>query len=150
MSRKKTENIFSYKKLTDNISTSGQPTEEEIEAIIEEGFEVVIYLALLDSKTAIAGERALIENAGLIFEHIPVVFKNPLKADFDRFCDLMAKYKDRKCFIHCEANMRVSVFMALYRIKAEGWIYDKAIADVHDIWKPDEVWSAFIQDILNA
>ncbi len=146
----KVEGIFNYKQLTELIHTAGQPTKEELGAIVRSGFEVVIYLALLESKTAVPDERALIEDAGLVFEHLPVVFKNPLKSDFDRFCDLMGKYRGKKCFIHCEVNMRVSVFMALYRIKVLGWRYEEAIKDVHDIWKPDETWSAFMQRMLNS
>lgn len=150
MPDKRIEDIFNYKKFTDRISTSGQPLEDELEIIIREGFEVVIYLALLDSKPFLPTEPALLKEAGGIFEHIPVVFRNPLPADFTRFCEVMEKHREKKCFIHCEVNMRVSVFMALYHITVMGWSYDQAMAHVYDIWKPNDIWNDFIGNILNS
>jgi hypothetical protein len=54
--------------------------------------------------------------------------------------------RDKKIFVHCALNMRVSVFMALYRILRLGWRYERAIKDVHEIWKPDGVWRTFIRN----
>ena len=45
--------------------------------------------------------------------------------------------------------MRVSVFLALYRILELGWTYTDAMAQVTDVWEPDAVWQAFIQQAFS-
>jgi protein tyrosine phosphatase (PTP) superfamily phosphohydrolase (DUF442 family) len=144
------EEIFNYKKLDDRIATSGQPDLEHVPLIIDAGFEVVIYLALEQSTPEFAQERELLASAGLVLEHIPVVWEKPLPENFAQFVAVMQKHENKRLFIHCVANMRVSVFMALYRIRVLGWSEKKAMAAVADIWEPDEVWQAFIRTILNT
>jgi protein tyrosine phosphatase (PTP) superfamily phosphohydrolase (DUF442 family) len=142
--------IFNYKKLDDRIATSGQPDVEQVPLIIDAGYEVVIYLALEQSTPEFAQERELLASAGLVLEHIPVVWEKPLPENFAQFAAVMQKHENRRLYIHCVANKRVSVFMALYRILVLGWEEEKAMADVTDIWEPDKVWQAFIHTMLNA
>jgi hypothetical protein len=55
----------------------------------------------------------------------------------------------RRLFIHCIANMRVSAFMALYRIHRLGWPRDEALGFV-DVPAFPPVWQAFIAEMLAA
>jgi protein tyrosine phosphatase (PTP) superfamily phosphohydrolase (DUF442 family) len=141
------EGIYNYKKLDDRITTAGQPLETEIPAIPAAGFEVLIYLGLFKAENDVPEEPRILERQGMIFEHIPVVWENPLPGDFAKFCAVMAKYRKHRLFIHCVANMRVSVFMALYRMVEDNWDYEAAMMDIHDIWKPNETWMKFIDRI---
>jgi hypothetical protein len=52
--------------------------------------------------------------------------------------------KDKKVFVHCAANKRVSSFIALYGETKLGWSREKANATLEHIWQPDEVWHSFI------
>jgi len=61
----------------------------------------------------------------------------------------MEKYKNKKLFVHCAANMRVSSFVALYRVIKEGWDYSDVVNDVYKIWNPNDIWSDFIRSELS-
>ena len=140
--------IVNYLPLTSSIATGGQPSEVELESIAQAGFEVVINLGLTGTDYALADEASLVEKLGLRYIHIPVVWEAPTRGDLDQFLEAMAANQDKKVFVHCALNMRVSVFMALYRILRLGWRYERAIEDVYEIWRPDGVWQTFIRDCL--
>ena len=140
--------IYNFLRLTPRITTSGMPQSEELDLIYGLGTEVVITLVPEGVGNDIAGEAELVTQAGLVFERIPVIFKAPSLENFKCFCGLMAQYADRVCHVHCEANMRVSVFMALYRLVVHNWAEGDAMAPVAEIWKPNETWQHFIQTVL--
>lgn len=52
---------------------------------------------------------------GMAYVHIPVDWQDPSPRDLQLFFDVMDANRDRKVFAHCFANMRVSVFVYLYR-----------------------------------
>ncbi len=142
------EEIYNYLKLTEYIATGGQPLEDELEAVAKAGYEVVINLALADADYSLPDEHGLVTRLGMLYEHMPVIWEHPESKDLNRFFELMEKYQHKKRFIHCAANMRVSAFMALYRILKQGWDRDTAMADVRKIWNPDEIWTEFMETEL--
>jgi hypothetical protein len=42
----------------------------------------------------------------------------------------------------------VSVFMALYRQRRQGWSADAVMPDVLAIWEPDDVWRRFFEEMI--
>ena len=72
-------------------------------------------------------------------------FDAPALADFDAFVAAMDAWADRRVFVHCAANFRVSAFMAIYGELRLGW---SAQADEHarSQWQPNRVWQRFIAD----
>jgi len=139
------EEIRGFLRLDDRIATSGMPRPEHFAAMRGAGFEVVINLALPTSDNALANEGELVSQQGMTYVHIPVNFEHPAPADFDKFQRLMDVFADRKVFVHCAANMRVSAFMYLYRVRKDPGCETRAIADMHKIWRPDGVWKDFIE-----
>ncbi len=63
------------------------------------------------------------------------------------FFDAMQAHPGR-VWVHCAANMRVSAFLGLYRVLRQGVAPEAAFDLMHDLWQPNEVWSAFIADAL--
>lgn len=57
----------------------------------------------------------------MAYHHLEVDFQAPDVATFFLFRDLLGTLSERKCFIHCAANKRVSAFMALYRAIELKW-----------------------------
>jgi hypothetical protein len=55
----------------------------------------------------------------------------------------------KRVFVHCAANKRVSVFMALYRQLRQGWSPDSVMPDVLDVWEPDTLWRQFMDEIAS-
>jgi uncharacterized protein (TIGR01244 family) len=142
------EDIYNYLRLTDLISTSGQPSEAQIAEIVQAGFLVVINLALSGTDYALEDEAATVQANGMDYIHIPVIWDHPTLADLEAFIQAMDAHQGDKIFVHCAANMRVSAFMALYRIKRLGWEPEKAFEEVKRIWTPNETWQAFIEQTL--
>jgi protein tyrosine phosphatase (PTP) superfamily phosphohydrolase (DUF442 family) len=137
--------IRGFLRLDDRIATSGMPLPEHFAAMRGAGFEVVINLAVPTSDNAIANEGELVAQQGMTYVHIPVNFERPTTANFDTFSRVMDIFADRKVFVHCAANMRVSAFMYLYRVRKDPGCEAQAIADMHKIWRPDGVWKDFIE-----
>jgi protein tyrosine phosphatase (PTP) superfamily phosphohydrolase (DUF442 family) len=86
----------------------------------------------------------------MTYIHIPVDFKAPNAEEFEAFSGMLQAFKERPVFVHCAANMRVSAFMFLHRVLHEGVPKDEAEGDLLAIWRPDAVWSRFIEDQLKA
>jgi len=63
------------------------------------------------------------------------------------FFDIMRANEDREVFVHCQANLRASTFVYLYRTLVEGVPEDKARADMEEVWHPEDLpqWASFIE-----
>jgi protein tyrosine phosphatase (PTP) superfamily phosphohydrolase (DUF442 family) len=138
------EDISNFLQLSDRIATAGQPTSEQYPAIAIAGYQVVINLALTDSPSALVDELAITSNLGLEYIQLPVIWTEPTLANFQAFMNIMDKYSDRKVFVHCAANKRVSAFLYLYRQLAEGLDELTAHRDLIKIWIPNPIWQDFI------
>ena len=108
------------------------------------GIGHVVNLGLHTHEKALPDEAASVAALGMTYIHIPVDFQNPTQADFDRFCETMAALKDVPVHIHCIANYRVSAFFYRYRRDVLGMDEKLARADLDRLWRPTEVWAAFI------
>jgi protein tyrosine phosphatase (PTP) superfamily phosphohydrolase (DUF442 family) len=142
--------IYNFRAIEDALSTSGQPTEAQLRAAAAEGYEVIINLALHDDpRYSLPDETSLVEDLGMVYVHIPVQFDAPREDDLFTFFQAMEKYKDKKIHIHCAANMRVTAFLGLYRTVKQGQIEVDAFETMRSVWKPNDVWSAFITSMLD-
>jgi protein tyrosine phosphatase (PTP) superfamily phosphohydrolase (DUF442 family) len=142
------EDIYNFLQLSDRIATAGQPTIDQYPTIATAGYQVVINLALKESANALENEDAIATNLGLAYIHIPVIWDRPTNDNFEEFMIAMAAHSERKIFVHCAANMRVSAFMYLYRQIHDGTNEATARQDMVKIWTPNDVWQTFIERIL--
>lgn len=138
------EDIYNWYRLDDRITTSGQPTEEQLAGIRDIGVQHVVNLALHTHEKALPDEAASVRALGMTYTHIPVDFQNPTQDDFAQFCACMEQFKDAPTHVHCIANYRVSAFFYRYRRDVLGWDDAAARADMDAIWKPEGVWAAYI------
>ena len=51
-----TQEIYNYRKVDDQLITGGQPTEEQLKSVAEEGFTTVINLATLNPRYSLDDE----------------------------------------------------------------------------------------------
>ncbi|MBE9015406.1 protein tyrosine phosphatase family protein [Chroococcidiopsidales cyanobacterium LEGE 13417] len=146
----KLEDIFNYLQISDLIATSGQPTESQIAAIKEAGYQVLINLAPLEKfETTLPNEAALVESLGMEYVHIPVIWNKPTLEEFDRFAQVMQANSDRPVFVHCAGNFRVSAFMYLYRQIYQNIDEEPAQIDLYKLWVPDDVWQQFMKEVMD-
>jgi uncharacterized protein (TIGR01244 family) len=144
-----TADIYNYRKVSDRLSTGGQPTEEQLRAAAAEGFTTVINLALSNSDNALLDEAGLVRSLGMLYHHIPVEWDNPQESDFAAFETVMQASPDEKILIHCAANYRVSAFYGLYAMKHLGWTEAQADEFRAPIWAGSDypIWEKFISEM---
>lgn len=140
--------IPNFHRLSYELGSSGQPTEEQLQMIAQAGYEVVVNLALHDRPYSLDDEAALVNGLGLEYLHLPVDWEAPSRKDLESFMGLMDARLGKRVFVHCAENKRVSVFVALYRILRQGWSEEAALAVVRDTWEPNATWQEFIERTL--
>lgn len=144
------ETIYNYLRHSDRLATSGQPTETQLALVRDAGFETVVNLLPENAADSLPDEGAIVEELGLEYVSIPVIWVRPEPSDFDAFCASLETNRERRLFVHCAANMRVSAFLYLYRTTRLRVPALVAAADLHRIWRPNQVWQAFIERIQRA
>lgn len=140
--------VHNFVLMTPRIATSGQPTREQFQAIAQAGYGAVINLAMPDSERAVRDEGALVADQGMFYFHIPVPFAAPLPEHVRVFCDLLRGLEmttDRKIWVHCILNYRVSAFVYHYLTKIQAVPEDAARSPIFERWQPDPVWSDLLR-----
>lgn len=141
--------IYNYRAIDETLGTSGQPSAAQFKNIAAAGYKTVINLALHDDpRYSLPDEPGVVHALGMAYIHIPVQFAAPTEADLLAFFDAMEVHHEKKLWIHCAANMRVSAFLGLYRAIKQGWAPERAFELMHGLWQPNEVWSSFIVFML--
>lgn len=142
--------IKAYVPIDSTLATSGQPTETEFREIASAGFRTVLNLALPTSPGELPDERATVQALGMNYAHLPVPFEAPQWEHFQRFEHEMRQRAGTAVWVHCAMNYRVSAFLAVHRVRNQGWTRDNALAELRKVWLPDAVWTEWIETCLTA
>ncbi len=137
--------IYHWRRVDDRITTSGQPTEQQLADLQALGVRHVVNLGLHTHEKALPNEAGSVRCLGMTYTHIPVDFQNPTEQDFGQFCAVMEQFKDAPMHVHCMANYRVSAFFYRYRRDVLGWNDVTARAEMEAIWQPSGVWVDFAE-----
>jgi protein tyrosine phosphatase (PTP) superfamily phosphohydrolase (DUF442 family) len=141
------ENIINFYQITENIGTGGQPTIGELAKIAEANYSVVVNLAMHDSDNAISEEGDIVSSLGMKYIHIPVPFEAPTSDHLKNFFNVMDSFEDKKVFVHCAVNARVSAFMHQYLTLKKGVSSDQASSPLLNQWLPtmDTNWKSIME-----
>ena len=145
--------IYNFVQVTETLATAGQPTEAQLESIAQAGYATLINLAPSDVSHAIPNEGEIVKTTGMNYIQIPVVWGAPTLEDWQAFVTAMEANQDKKVFVHCIANMRVSAFVMLYRHLKLGLPLEEVQAPMLRIWNPEErhpVWQDFIEEVIES
>lgn len=142
------EDIVNYREYTATLASSGQPTEAQLDAVADAGFERVVFLAFSDHAESLANEDRLVKGLGMEYAHIPVDWEAPTVSDFNMFAGLMERGTGRKTLVHCQVNFRASAFSFLYRVLYMDVPIDVAKQDMNSVWVPNRRWREFIFAVL--
>ncbi|NJR67164.1 MAG: phosphatase [Leptolyngbyaceae cyanobacterium CRU_2_3] len=148
MSTNSLEEIYNFIQITDLIATAGQPTVEQFTTIKDAGYEMIVNLAPPNATNAIAHEQEIVEAQGIAYAYIPVIWEHPTLEDLDRFFQVMQANQQRKVFVHCAKNMRVSAFTYLYQVTQLHSDPEIAKVEMDKIWTPNPIWQDFIQQAM--
>ena len=137
--------ILNYVKINELISTSGQPKIEELELIANEGFEVVINLAVPTTSNALENEDKIVSSLNMSYIHIPVDFENPKISDLKLFLNVLQALGANKVWIHCAKNYRVSAFMYVYHKYILKTSFEQIDLSIFEIWNPSAKWQEIMK-----
>jgi len=139
------DGIYNWRRLDDLVTTSGQPTEEQLAEIRALGVRHVVNLGLHTHEKALPDEAGTVGRLGMEYIHIPVDFQNPTEHDFQQFCAIMGRLKEVPVHVHCIANARVSAFFYRYRRDVLGMDEARARAEMEAVWQPRGIWVDFVE-----
>jgi protein tyrosine phosphatase (PTP) superfamily phosphohydrolase (DUF442 family) len=140
--------IEAFVPVSPHLATSGQPTATQFALIQAAGYAVVVNLAMPSSSHWLPEEPELLDRLGLDYVHLPVLWENPTLDDFDRLADFLEANPNRKIWVHCAKNMRVSAMVYLYNRLKLKLTHEVAWRYVEPVWQPDAVWMGFIEATL--
>jgi uncharacterized protein (TIGR01244 family) len=120
--------IRNFLQVTPQFCTGGQPRVEHFAALKSEGVKAVLNLRQPTEHRA-DEERAAVEQAGLKYFNIPVLFRDPQDAQVDEFLKITDDPANRPMFIHCTAAVRVGAFWMIRRVLRDGLGVEDALAE---------------------
>ncbi len=141
--------IVMWRRLDKFLTTSGQPSQDQLAAIAALGVTHIVNLGLHTHEKALPDEAASVRALGMDYIHIPVDFETPAERDFERFSMVMKELAGKTIHVHCIANMRVSAFLYRYRRDELGWAEPDARREMNKVWRPGDAWALFIGDAEN-
>ncbi|HEY9720389.1 MAG TPA: dual specificity protein phosphatase family protein [Oscillatoriaceae cyanobacterium] len=113
--------------LTKNLERGAQPSEAAIPSLEKAGVKTVINL-----RPETDWEKPLIEKAGMNYVALPLpAIGAPTNEQAVQFLKTVTDPAMGKVFFHCQHGAdRTGAMAAVYRIAAQGWSADKAIAEM--------------------
>ncbi len=142
--REDPNDILNWWRMDERVTTSGQPSVEQLRRIAALGVREVINLGLHTHEMALADEAGTVIELGMRYTHLPVDFKSPTAGDFDAFVTAFEATAPLPVHVHCIMNWRVSAFFYRYRRDILGLDPVAIRPDLYAIWSPDPVWTEFI------
>jgi protein tyrosine phosphatase (PTP) superfamily phosphohydrolase (DUF442 family) len=142
------QQIEAFLPISSTLATSGQPTLEQFAGIASAGYSLVINLATPASSHWNPQEKSLVESLGMDYFGIEVDWDYPMLSDFEDLADCLDENGDRKVWVHCAKNMRVSAMIYLYHRLRKEYTEEVSRRYLEQIWQPNEIWQNFIDATL--
>ena len=136
--------VINWRRLSEKITLSGQPTEEQLSQIKNLGVSHIINLGPHHNDGALEDEAGTVAALGMKYIYIPVEFDRPTDEDFKQFCEEITKLEGCRIHVHCIYNARVSAFFYRYAKSGFGGSEEEAHALMDGIWRPGNDWAQFI------
>jgi protein tyrosine phosphatase (PTP) superfamily phosphohydrolase (DUF442 family) len=137
--------IEAFLPISSTLTTSGQPTSKQFSDIVSKGYSLVINLATPASSNWNPEEKDLVESLGMEYVGILIDWDYPTLNDYENLADLLDENSDRKIWLHCAKNMRVSALIYLYHRLRKDYTEEASRRYLEQIWQPNQVWQNFIE-----
>ncbi len=143
------DQAYNYRAVSDAVATAGIPRPEHLTTLGDEGIELVINLLPDSSEHALENERSIVQDQGIEYWYLPVDFSAPKLEEYVQFRNKLNQTGDKKIFIHCAANYRVSAFYSRYAVESGIWSQEEADRFMLSIWKPSEypAWPEWLEEV---
>ena len=124
--------IRNFLQVTPQFCTGGQPRPEHFAKLKADGVKAVLNLRTPGEHRA-DEEQAAVQQAGMKYFNIPVVYTAPTDAQVDEFLRITDDPANRPMFIHCTAAIRVGTFWMIRRVIRDGMSPDAALEEARKV-----------------
>ena len=128
--------IRSFLQVTPQFCTGGQPRVEHFAKLKADGVKAVLNLRQPTEHRA-DEEQAAVQQAGMKYFNVPVVYMNPTAAQVDEFLRITDDPANRPMFIHCTAAIRVGAFWLIRRVLRDGMTFEAALEEAGKVGLKD-------------
>lgn len=132
--------------VNERLSTGGHFVDGGLAEIKDQGVQVVIDLR--DKPPPNQLQR--LEDLGIEYINIPVVWTSPERVDFERFSEAMSRHQGDNVLVQCQANYRASAMTYLYRVLVERVPEAEASRDLLAVWEPSGRWAEYMSEVLDS
>lgn len=141
--------VVNYTRVDATVACGGDTSPAAIAEIARQGFAAIVNLRL-GHEPGVAGEAALVEEAGLRYFHLPMDPNAPEEATVDAFLEVVADPANQPVYIHCASANRVGGVWAIKRVVQDGWPREQAIEEARAIGLRSPVLLDFVARVLDA
>jgi uncharacterized protein (TIGR01244 family) len=124
--------IRNFLQVTPQFCTGGQPRPEHFAKLKADGVKAVLNLRTPGEHRA-EEEQAAVQQAGMKYFNIPVVYTAPTDAQVDEFLRITDDPANRPMFIHCTAAIRVGTFWMIRRVIRDGMSPEAALEEARKV-----------------
>lgn len=128
--------IENFHSISDEIDRSARPTAEQVDWVSQNGYTTILNLEAgnFSSKPGyVKDEEKQAAKLGLKFFHISMhPTQGPSKEQIDAALEIMINPANQPILIHCHHGKdRTGMVAAAYRMKYQGWTYEKAVEEMN-------------------
>ena len=135
--------IFNFLKINDTVLTAGQPTEENLKELADDGVGYILNLSPTSTKNYLPNEAEIVESLKMKYIHFPIDCSVLYEEQYKVFKSIFSSIEDKKVFIHCGGNVKSLGFYHIYRIKELGDSLVDAKKDIAKIGVHDQKWEEY-------
>jgi uncharacterized protein (TIGR01244 family) len=138
-----------YTRVDATVACAGATTVEAIPALKAEGFKAIVNLRQATEPGAdIDRSKAVAQDAGLKYIHIPFSGSDPSTGAVDEFLRAMKDPSNSPVFIHCASANRAGMMWMIKRVMIDGWSVAKAAEEAERAGLKNPKLKAFALDYL--
>ena len=124
--------IRNFLRVNKDFCTGGQPRPEHFALLKSRGVKTVLNLRTPGEHRA-DEEKATVEQAGMKYYNIPVVYTAPTFEQVEEFLRITDDPANRPMFVHCTAAIRVGGFWLIRRVVRDGLTWDAALEEARKV-----------------
>ena len=127
------EDLPHFVQVDEGLYRGGQPSQEGVRWLAKRGVKTIV--SLRSSHKEQAAERALAEQLGLRWVHLPITPGwGPTKGQIQQFLTLAQDPASRPLFVHCQhGKNRAGLMVAIYRRVHDGWSVQQAYQEAREL-----------------
>ncbi|NDP22581.1 MAG: hypothetical protein GZ091_16085 [Paludibacter sp.] len=137
--------ISNYYQYSNTLAAGAQPSESDIQALKDKGFDAIVNLSPASARNALQNEASLTEKANMHYVHFPVDCSNLRPLHYKTFEGIMRAIHDKKVFVHCGGNIKSSNLIHMYDVLVKEKDEEESLQTLKKIQNPEDKWFEYFR-----